>query len=189
MFDSGGRALGLMCVLYVRPLPDPATAKSLLQVFAVRAAAELERLRAQRALEKLALFPRADPNPVLEFAADGALNYWNAATERLTRSMGKSHPREILPADTPGIIRKCLETGINGIVMETTGADRTVSWAFIPVANKRVVLAYAVEISFLLTLEAELRRLNMLDPPRGRKPGRPRGAKKGSEDDEDVRLH
>jgi GAF domain-containing protein len=189
LFDSAGHALGLMVVLYTRPLANPRTAESLLQVFAVRAAAELERQRAQRALENLALFPRADPNPVLEFAADGTLSYWNAATERLARSMGKSHPREILPVDTKGIIRKCLETGVNGIVMETTGAGRTVSWAFIPVAAKRVVLAYAVEISFLLTLEAELRRLHMLDPPRGRKPGRPRGAKKGSGDDEDVRLH
>lgn len=189
LFDSGGRALGLMVVLYARPLACPKIAESLLQVFAVRAATELERQRAQRALEKLALFPRADPNPVLEFTANGTLSYWNGAAERLARSMGKSHPQEILPADTEGIVRKCLDTGINGIVMETTGADRTVSWAFIPVARKGIVLAYAVEISFLLTLEAELRRLNMLDPPRARGAGRHRGAKKGKEEDEDIRLH
>jgi GAF domain-containing protein len=163
--SGSGKSVGLMVALFRRPLTNPGTVEALLRVFAVRAATELERQRVQHSLDRLALYPRADPNPVLEFTTDGTLTYYNAATEKLARSLGKDDPRDILPADTPGLVRRCLETGLNGIVMETTGGDRTISWAFIPVAHRGVVLAYAVEISFLLTLESEMRRLHLLDPP------------------------
>lgn len=165
LFDVGGRALGLMAVLYERPLQDWRTVEWLLRVYGARAASELERLRAQRSAEDVAIMPRVDPNPVLQFTADGALTYFNAATELLAANMGKSHPRDILPHDTPGVVRKCLQTGVSGIVMETTEGGHTISWSFIPILERNIVLAYAVEISFLLTLEAELRKLNMLDPP------------------------
>jgi hypothetical protein len=163
--SASGKSVGLMVATFGLPLINPGTTEALLRVFAVRAATELERQGVQQSLDRLALYPRADPNPVLEFSADGVLSYYNAATEKLARSLGKDDPRDILPADTPGLVRKCLETGLNGIVMETTGSDRTISWAFIPVAYRGVVLAYAVEISFLLTLESEMRRLHLLDPP------------------------
>jgi GAF domain-containing protein len=186
--SSSGKVIGLMVAAYRRPLTNPTMAESLLKVFAVRAATELERQRAQRSLEKLALFPRADPNPVLEFASDGTLTYYNSAAERLARSLDKKDPKDILPADTPGLVRKCLDTGLNGIVMETTGGDRTVSWAFIPVANRGLVLAYAVEISFLLTLEEEMRRMHLLDPPRGRPP-RPRRARPEAAGEDEAPVH
>ncbi|MGH8653737.1 MAG: PAS domain S-box protein [Gammaproteobacteria bacterium] len=47
LFDSSGRALGLMVVLYNRPMASPKLAESMLQIFAVRAGAELERRRAE----------------------------------------------------------------------------------------------------------------------------------------------
>ncbi|MGH8659680.1 MAG: PAS domain S-box protein, partial [Gammaproteobacteria bacterium] len=47
LFDSSGRALGLMVVLYSRPIANPKLAQSMLQIFAVRAGAELERRRAE----------------------------------------------------------------------------------------------------------------------------------------------
>ena len=50
MADSVGNVLGLMVVLFRRPLENAALAKSTLQVFATRAAAEMERTRADRAL-------------------------------------------------------------------------------------------------------------------------------------------
>ena len=175
LFDSAGRALGLMAVLYSRPLREWRTVESLLQVYGARAAAELERLRAQRSLEVLEIMPHANPNPVLQFAADGTLTYHNAATELLAKHMGKTHPRDILPHDTPGVVRKCLLTGVSGIVMETAEGGHTISWSFIPIQERGIVLAYAVEISFLLTLEAELRKLNMLDPPTAPKLRRRKG--------------
>jgi GAF domain-containing protein len=172
--DAAGRPLGLMVVLYKRPLEDARKVESLLRVFAVRAASELERLRAERSLAAMEIFPRADPNPVLEFAADGTLTYFNAASERLARNMGRAHPRDILPHDITGVVRQCLLTGVSGIVMETSEGGHTISWSFIPVLERNIVLAYAVEISFLLALESEMRALGMLDPPAGPRPATPR---------------
>ncbi len=52
LFDSSGRALGLMVVLYSRPIANPKLAESMLQIFAVRAGAELERRQAEDRLRK-----------------------------------------------------------------------------------------------------------------------------------------
>jgi PAS domain S-box-containing protein len=52
LFDSNGRALGLMVVLYSRPVANPKLAESMLQIFAMRAGAELERRRAEDRLRK-----------------------------------------------------------------------------------------------------------------------------------------
>lgn len=51
--DGEGRSIGNLCVIDRKPIRDPAKAKSLLQVFAARAAAELERERAAQALAQL----------------------------------------------------------------------------------------------------------------------------------------
>jgi|CXWL01.1.fsa_nt_gi PAS domain S-box-containing protein len=48
--DSSGRPLGLLVVMDNKPLADPETARALLQIFATRAAAELERAGAETAL-------------------------------------------------------------------------------------------------------------------------------------------
>ncbi len=50
LLDSTGRVLGLVAALFRKPIESPRLAESLLQVFAVRAANELERSRAERAL-------------------------------------------------------------------------------------------------------------------------------------------
>jgi PAS domain S-box-containing protein len=47
--DSGGRSLGLIAVLSRRPLADRELTESLLKIFAVRAASEVERARAEEA--------------------------------------------------------------------------------------------------------------------------------------------
>lgn len=52
LFDSKDQPLGILCVLSRRPLADPDTALQLLQIFAARTAAELERTRAEAALKR-----------------------------------------------------------------------------------------------------------------------------------------
>jgi diguanylate cyclase (GGDEF)-like protein len=52
--DSSGRALGLIAVMFRAPLDDARMAQSMLRIFAVRAAAEVERQRHLAALEHLA---------------------------------------------------------------------------------------------------------------------------------------
>ncbi len=50
LFGAAGQALGLLVVLYRRPIQDESTVASTLEIFAARAAAELERVRAEQAL-------------------------------------------------------------------------------------------------------------------------------------------
>jgi PAS domain S-box-containing protein len=51
--DAQGEAIGNLCILDQNPIKDPQKAKNLLRVFAARAAAELEREHADRALARL----------------------------------------------------------------------------------------------------------------------------------------
>ena len=50
LLDSAGQLRGVVAVLDTKPIANPELAKSMLQIFAVRASAELERARAERAL-------------------------------------------------------------------------------------------------------------------------------------------
>ncbi|MBI2840707.1 MAG: PAS domain S-box protein [Acidobacteria bacterium] len=52
LFDSTGRAFGLMAVLHGRPLSNESLARSMLQIFGMRVAAELERTQAEEALRR-----------------------------------------------------------------------------------------------------------------------------------------
>jgi PAS domain S-box-containing protein len=52
LFDSSDRPLGLMVVLHRQPVRNPSIAESMLQIFAVRASAELERKRSEEALKE-----------------------------------------------------------------------------------------------------------------------------------------
>jgi diguanylate cyclase (GGDEF)-like protein len=54
LVDSSGRALGLIAVMFRAPLDDMQMAQNMLRIFAVRAAAEVERQRQVAALEHLA---------------------------------------------------------------------------------------------------------------------------------------
>jgi len=51
--NARGVPIGILCVLHRHPLPNPDHARKLLQVFAARAAAELERQRATLSLQRL----------------------------------------------------------------------------------------------------------------------------------------
>ena len=79
--DRQGQVLGSLCIFDRQPLQDPERARQILNVFGSRAAAELERQRTEKALEKLiagtAVTTRADFFPVL--------------VRYLTEALGVSH--------------------------------------------------------------------------------------------------
>jgi PAS domain S-box-containing protein len=84
-----------------------------------------ERKRAEQEIEHLATFPRYNPNPVLAFAADGRLIYFNDAAQAMARSFGKEHPSEILSANSAAVVEKCLTQGQRSIRIDTFIAGRT----------------------------------------------------------------
>ncbi len=53
LFDSDGKTLGHLFVIDVKPLADPEHAKSIISIFAARAAMELQRKQAEEALQNL----------------------------------------------------------------------------------------------------------------------------------------
>jgi PAS domain S-box-containing protein len=117
-----------------------------------------ERKRAETEIRKLAAFAKFNPNPVLEFAADGTLTYFNDAAMAMARSFNKTHPQALLPLGTANIVRTCLATGQARQNLDTTINGRTLSWSFFPVPSNRVVHCYARDITESLNLEAQLRQ-------------------------------
>jgi len=122
-----------------------------------------DRKRAEKEIRKLAAFPRFNPNPVLEFAADGSLTYFNDAAQEMARSLKKNHPQSILPLNTANIVKMCLSTGQNRLHLNTNIGGRILSWSFFPVVANRVVHCYAEDATDELNMEAQLRQAQKMD--------------------------
>ncbi|MBI3878782.1 MAG: response regulator [Verrucomicrobia bacterium] len=122
-----------------------------------------ERKQAEATILQLAAFAQLNPNPVLEFAADGNLNYFNEATQRLADALGKKHPVEMLPSDAAAIIRDCLASGRSRLRRESQMGGRIISWSFYPLLTLRRVHCYAGDITEKVTLEAQLRQSQKLE--------------------------
>lgn len=117
----------------------------------------IERSRAEKKIQKLAAFPRANPNPVLAFDATGAMTYYNEAAEKLAISLGEKSPLAIVPSAVRAIVAGCLLTGENTVDLQTATRNRTISWSFIPIAASKTVHCYATDITERLSLEAQVR--------------------------------
>ncbi|HTJ00463.1 MAG TPA: response regulator [Dongiaceae bacterium] len=122
-----------------------------------------ERKEAEAEVQKLAAFPRLNPNAVLEFDADGRLTYANEATLRLANSLGKSEALEILPSGVQNIIKECLAQGAKRLREEICFNGRTLTWSFFPVAASRVVHCYGSDITEILNLEAQFRHAQKME--------------------------
>lgn len=122
-----------------------------------------DRKQAEVQVQKLAAFPRVNPNPVLEFTAAAELSYTNDAAVELARSLGKPHILEILPAGVAGIVSDCLARGAKRLRELVVINDRTISWSFFPVADNQVVHCYGNEITELLSLETQYRHAQKLE--------------------------
>ena len=122
-----------------------------------------DRKLAEREIRKLAAFPRFNPNPILEFAADGSLTYFNDAALEMARSLKKNHPQAILPLNTATIVKRCLSSGQNRLHLDTSVNNRTLSWSYFPIAGNNVVHCYAEDITERLNLEAQLRQVQKME--------------------------
>ncbi len=122
-----------------------------------------ERKRAEQENRKLAAFAQFNPNPVLEFAADGDLGYFNGAALEMAKSLQHDHPQAILPQDTAAIVRMCLATGENRLHLQTVMKGRTFSWSFFPILRSQMVHCYAEDITESLNMETQLRQAQKMD--------------------------
>ena len=122
-----------------------------------------ERKRAEAEIQKLAAFPRFNPDPVMELTADGRITYLNDAAWEMARELSVGMLHEILPHDATEIVRECLRTDNSKKRQEVTTNSRTISWSFFPVVASQVVHAYGVDITERLNLEAQLRHAQKLE--------------------------
>ncbi|MDD1750243.1 MAG: ATP-binding protein, partial [Methanothrix sp.] len=122
-----------------------------------------ERRLAETAIQKLAAFPQVNPNPVLEFAADGTLSYANDSARTLAKTLQKADPLAILPPGAETIVRDCLTTGQKKLREEVHINNRTITWSFFPVVASQVVHCYGADVTDILNLEAQLRHAQKLD--------------------------
>ena len=122
-----------------------------------------DRRRAEKEIRKLAAFPRFNPNPVFEFAADGSLTYFNDAALEMARSLKKTHPQSILPLTSATIVKLCLSTGQKKLHHDTNFGGRILSWSFFPVTAHQLVHCYAEDVTEQFNLEAQLRQAQKMD--------------------------
>jgi PAS domain S-box-containing protein len=122
-----------------------------------------ERKIAEIQIKKLAAFPRVNPNPVLEFSMDGSLTYSNDAAVQMAKSLGHDELQSILPSNASAIARECLGSGQNRLREEVQINGRTITWSFFPVPSSHVVHCYGVDVTDMLSLEAQLRHAQKLE--------------------------
>lgn len=122
-----------------------------------------DRKMAEHAIQKLAAFPQVNPNPVLEFAADGTLSYANEAANEMAKSLGHEQLLSILPPNADAIVRDCLRSGQKRLREELRMAGRTIIWSFFPVVASQVVHCYGADVTDVLNLEAQFRHAQKLE--------------------------
>jgi PAS domain S-box-containing protein len=122
-----------------------------------------ERKVAEIQIQKLAAFPRVNPNPVLEFSADGSLSYANDAALQMAKALGREEVLSILPTNQKDLVVDCLRQGQNRLREEVQINGHTLTWSFFPVPSSQVVHCYGVDVTDVLNLEAQLRHAQKLE--------------------------
>ncbi len=111
----------------------------------------------------LAAFVRLNPNPTMEFSADGKLTIFNEAAAELARSLGKVDPNDMVPPETRLIVQSCVASGKSRLGIETSLGGRTLSWSFHPIKQTEVVHCYVADITERHQLESQLRHSQKLE--------------------------
>jgi signal transduction histidine kinase/ActR/RegA family two-component response regulator len=157
------RPFGVFCVHTKKPRDFTGDEVQFLLACATAIGMAVARRRADAELQKLAAFTQLNPNPALEFAADGTVTYFNEAVQKLALSVRKNHPRDVLPPDIGEIVRDCLETRRSKLRLETKMEGRTFSWSFHPMLPGNVVHCYVEDTTERLSLEAQLRQSQKME--------------------------
>ena len=77
-------------------------------------------MNTEQRIHKLAAFTRNSPNPLLEFASDATLSYYNDAARRLASTLGQEAVASILPPNSQTIVLQCLLTGESHVPLAAT---------------------------------------------------------------------
>jgi PAS domain S-box-containing protein len=115
--DAAGQPIGMMFVLFREPLKQTELIESTLQIFASRAAAELERLQADAKVKEQASILDKAQNAIVIRDLQHKILYWNQGAERLYRwTAAEALGQSVLglmrhPADFSSAMDQLLATG------------------------------------------------------------------------------
>jgi len=121
LYDSRGKGTGLMVVMDNRPLTEPELIRSLLQIYSVRAAIELERLAATRTsqstLEQYRTIFNKSLDGLILFSLDGhivdANPAWTAMHGYTREEVLQLRPTDFIPPESRDAYRKFIATVSN----------------------------------------------------------------------------
>jgi signal transduction histidine kinase len=106
-----------------------------------------QRKQAEVEIERLAAFPRLNPNPVMELSADGEIMLFNDASQMFAREMELKDLKQMLPPNTAAMVRECVADGTPRLRVEVRTGPRAVSWSFFPVTSTNTVHCYGSDIT------------------------------------------
>lgn len=121
------------------------------------------RRNAESQIQRLAAFPKVNPNPILEFGSDAEISYSNEAAGRLVTELEKTVVQDILPPHAQAIVRHCLDSGHSHLQQEVKIQDRTLTWSFFPIPGHQIVHCYGEDVTEMLSLEAQFRHTQKLE--------------------------
>ena len=113
-------------------------------------------------VRKLSRFPETNPDPVLELAPDGTAAYINPAARQLIASMGLEEGvvSALLPDDYRDLVAQALGQPETPLSVEVLRHGRTLDYKVAAFPDQRSVVASGRDITYLKSIEAELRQLN-----------------------------
>jgi len=121
------------------------------------------KVKAEQAVERMANFPRYNPNPVIEFSRTGELLYQNDAVREMVSGFEGMKLIEILPADYVAVIGECLASGRAILRKEVKVMGKSLSWSFFPISKIGVVHCYGGDITEKIQLEEQLRQAQKME--------------------------
>jgi len=118
--NSEGAVMGVLCVLSRRPLRPFRSLRGIMDIIAVKAAAEIERMRIMAALEESEerfrmLLQHVPSVAVQGYSMDGTTQYWNEASEKLygysaEEAVGKNLVELIIPPEMRSEVREAIRS-------------------------------------------------------------------------------
>lgn len=172
---SGGAPIGVALLFFRQPLHEHETVATVIRVFAARAAAELERLEADRKVrEQASLLDLAQDAIVMRTLHDWRITFWNRAAERLfgwkrEEVLGRDLRRLLddggrqLEADLPGLLARGESVGqvpLRNRAGQSFVVDRRATVVRAADGQPAAVLSILTDVTARRRAEAQLQRLN-----------------------------
>jgi len=93
-----------------------------------------------------AVLPKANPNPVISYTAEGVLKFSNLAVSNLLQNMHLVNVEEILPVNHEGLLKACVATNVP-LTEERNVEDKTIVWSYKSFEDSGDIYIYGHDLS------------------------------------------